>query len=234
MCPRQVQEGRSCKSAWRDLGRHAVVDAVELRVVEDVERFPTEFESGLFIDGEALESTEVEVDTAWVVQSVPPNIAECEAGGDCKSVRVIKQRPSLSSVLIRRKARAWVAHQIRARACADSVTHSCIVANAGAAGHAEWKACLGHSDARDLPTAKEHMSKSSTAEKGHAVDVADREIMSQVEIRAGSIRGKVIGIHKRVVSPVRGIVDGMTVGVSEAQREIAHGTVTGDLQGVVM
>ena len=37
------------------------VDAVVLGMVKEIERLPTEFESGTFADGKSLEDTEVEI-----------------------------------------------------------------------------------------------------------------------------------------------------------------------------
>jgi hypothetical protein len=46
----QVKETCTRESARRNLRRHAVVDAIELGVIEDVERFPPEFKPSSFVN----------------------------------------------------------------------------------------------------------------------------------------------------------------------------------------
>src|SRR5580692_5765707 len=70
----RVHGGSRASAATRSVS----ADGVVLRVVEDVEGFPFEFESCLFVDGEALGSAEVKVHTAGKVQSVTANITERE------------------------------------------------------------------------------------------------------------------------------------------------------------
>ena len=83
-------------------------------------------------------------------------------------------------------------------------------------GNAERRARLSNGDARDLPTAENCMGKSIAAEKRQTVDVADREVVAQIEIRTGPIGGKVVRIDERGVAPVGRIVYGMAVGVGHA------------------
>ena len=64
------------------------------------------------------------------------------------------------------------------------------------------------------------MGEPSALEKREAVDVADGEVMPHVEIRAGAIGGKVVGIDERGIAAVGGVVNGMAVGVCHAQREV--------------
>src|SRR5437867_3850953 len=59
---------------------HAAVNAVVLRVVEQVEVLPAEIETACFGEGEALEKAEVEIDAAGTVQSVASHVTEGQAG----------------------------------------------------------------------------------------------------------------------------------------------------------
>src|SRR6266851_2128104 len=77
------------------------------------------------------------------------------------------------------------------------------------------------------------MSKSTGAEKGQAVDVANGEIVAQVEIGTGAIVGQIVGINENVGGSVRGVVDGMAVSIGKAQRQVTHGASRPDLQGMI-
>src|ERR1700683_4963568 len=57
--------------------------------------------------------------------------------------------------------------------------------------------------------------------------------MSHVEGGTSPIGGDVVRIHKRGITAIGRIVDGVAVGVCEAQRQIAHGALRRDLQRVV-
>src|SRR5690242_20472394 len=60
---------------------HAAVDAVVLRMVEEVEVLPAEIERPRFREGEALEKAEVKVDPAGTVQGIAAHVAEGQARG---------------------------------------------------------------------------------------------------------------------------------------------------------
>ena len=77
------------------------------------------------------------------------------------------------------------------------------------------------------------MGEPTALEKREAVDVADGEVMAQVEIRAGAIGGKVVGIDERGVAAVGGIVDGMAISVGHTQRQVTHGALHSHLQGMI-
>src|SRR5260370_1397122 len=77
------------------------------------------------------------------------------------------------------------------------------------------------------------MRKSTGAEKGQAVDVANGEIVAQVEIGTGAIVGQIVGINENVGGSVRGVVDGMAVSIGKAQRQVTHGASRPDLQGMI-
>jgi len=62
----------------QEIRAKCLVDGVELGVIEEVEVFPTEVESGLLVDRELLEQAEVKVDASRQIESVAPDIAERE------------------------------------------------------------------------------------------------------------------------------------------------------------
>ena len=81
----QVQE--------RAAAPEAVINAVELRVVEDVERLPTEFETSPFVDGEALKGAEIEVEAARQVKGVTSDVAERKPARRGEGRGIVKERP---------------------------------------------------------------------------------------------------------------------------------------------
>ena len=152
---------------------------IELRVVEEVERFPAEIEAGVFADGEALEEAEVEVNAARQVQGVAPDVAEGEAGGDGERSRVVDRAVrTLSGILVGRESAVRIANQIGTRAGANAVADTGVVAKVGAIGHAEWRAGLSDGDAGDLPAAKQRVRQARALEERQAIDVADREVVA--------------------------------------------------------
>ncbi len=163
-----ASERAGCRRRWQTF-----VDAVELRVVEDVERFPSEFEPGFLVYGEALESAEVEVDASGQVQSVASDIAEGEAGRNGKGIRVIEERSGLSSILVRCKARMGIAHQIGTRAGSGPISHTSVISKVSTVGHAERQALLGDRDALDLPAPEDLVLQSRALEEWQGVDIAD-------------------------------------------------------------
>ena len=64
---------------------HRGANRIVLRVVEQVEGFPTEFNQSLLLDGESLEEREVKIGAAWVPQRVPTYISISESGRNRKS-----------------------------------------------------------------------------------------------------------------------------------------------------
>src|SRR5947209_11858053 len=72
----------------------AAILVAPLRVVEQVEDFPPEFETGVLADGEAFEGADVHVPAARQVQGVAPNVAKRESSGYRKRCRVKEQRPT--------------------------------------------------------------------------------------------------------------------------------------------
>lgn len=230
----QVKEACTRESAGRRLRRHAVVDAIELGMVEDIESFPPEFEPSPFVDRKTLESTEVKIKPSGEVERVPPDIAECESSGSRKGVRVVEQRSSLSRILIGAESTMGVANQIGTRTRrTGSIAYTCTVAETATIGHAEGQAGLSHCDARNLPSAKHRMSEATGTEDWQRINVADGEAMALVEIGAGPIAGDIVGIDERIVAAIRRIVNGVAIVVGNAESKIADRPVRPHLQGVV-
>src|SRR5947209_7054674 len=69
-----------------------VVQAAELRMVENVESLGTEFEELVFRDKESLEQTHVEVQTVRVAQDIAACIAERQPRRCGKRTGVVEQR----------------------------------------------------------------------------------------------------------------------------------------------
>src|ERR1700676_873141 len=106
-----------------------------------------------------------------------------------------------------------IANQVGAGARSGAIRNTSVV---GRKRDAEWEACLGYGDARNLPTTEQLILKSAALEKRQAIHVADREVMAQVEIRTGTICGNVVSIDEGVIGAVRGIVNGVAVGIGKA------------------
>jgi len=79
-------------------GGSASPDLVELRVVKDVEVLPTEFEGVAFLEGEALEEAEVEIQASGEINGVAPEGACGETDGSSESVRVVVENSEYASV----------------------------------------------------------------------------------------------------------------------------------------
>src|SRR5437016_7536407 len=108
VCAVQMQKGAAASKA--------VIDAVELRVIKDVERFPAEFESSFFADGETLEDAEAEVEASGIVQGVPPDVAKSQPTRGGIGRWVVSERSRDGRILIGSKASARISRQIRTRA----------------------------------------------------------------------------------------------------------------------
>src|SRR5712692_7838923 len=115
-----------------------------------------------------------------------------------------------------------VPNQIRTGTCANAIANTGTVAKVRAIGGAEGVAGLGDGNAGDLPTAEKFVLHSTALEKRQGIDVADSKVMALIEIRAAAIGSSVVGIHERTVKAVGGIVNGMAIGVGEAQGEVAQ------------
>src|SRR5437660_1363944 len=222
MCAVQVQKGAATSEA--------VIDAVELCVIEDVERLPTEFESGPFFDGKAFKDTEVEVEASRIVQGVPPDVAKSQPTRGGIGRRVVSERSRDGRILIGCKSSAGISHQIGTRAsCRRAVPHASVIWEAASVDNTERRAGLGNCDARDLPAGKRLVSQATAPEKRQRIDIADREAVAQIEIGTGPIPCDVVSVHERVVTAVRGIVDGVAVCVGEAQCKVAQCPVHSNL-----
>src|SRR5215469_14743363 len=170
---RQVHEGCASKGSSRLWRWHGAVYAIKLRVIEEVERFPAEFEPGALIDREALESAEVEVDASGQIQGVAPYVAEGEAGWNGKGIGVIEHRSGLAGILIGGEAGAGVADQIGARARSGPVSHTGIITKISSVRHSERQPCLCHCDALNRPVAEGLIPQSRALEDWKGVDVAE-------------------------------------------------------------
>src|SRR2546423_1890837 len=77
------------------------------------------------------------------------------------------------------------------------------------------------------------MQEARLFEYGQSIYIADCEIMPQVEVRTSPIGRKIKRIDERRVASIGRIVYGMAVGISQAQRQIAHIALYSQLQRVV-
>src|SRR5262249_13740543 len=93
-----VQEAGAVGIGARIVGVHLMTDRIGpvavLCVVKEIEDFPPELKTGVLANGEALEGTDVEIDSAGQEQRVTPDSAEREAGGQSKRRRIVEQRPA--------------------------------------------------------------------------------------------------------------------------------------------
>src|SRR5690349_20508499 len=95
-----MQESRTVETACiacsgTDRGAvHAVVNPVVLRMVEKVEGLPAKIERARFAEGESLEETEIEVDSAGIGQCIAANVTKGQPYGNLVSCWVIEQRSS--------------------------------------------------------------------------------------------------------------------------------------------
>src|SRR5215471_497177 len=169
---------------------HGTVDAVVLRMVEEVVDLPAKFESGLFLDGEALEEAHIEVGAAREIQRVATNRAVGQTDGDYVRPWIVVERTihtaGRSGVLLRLSYGERVANDVRPGACASAVAQTGGVAVRGAIGHAEGRAGLDGDDARERPATEKDIGRSRFLEERHGPDEADAEVVAHVEVGAGA------------------------------------------------
>ncbi len=127
----------------------------------------------------------------------------------------------------------WISHQVRSRTSPDAVGHASRIAEVGSVGDAERRAGLRDGDAGDLPATQQRVRKACTLEEWQAVYVADRQVVTKVEIGTGTVGREIIGVNESSVIPVRRTVDGMAVSVGDTQRQIAHRPPSRGLQRVI-
>src|ERR1700683_806137 len=87
------------------------IQGFELRVIEHVEIFPTEFERALFVNLEALEQSKIEIQPAGLTQIVAARIAEGQAGRIGESRGIIEER-RVDAGDIALDGRVWIADLI--------------------------------------------------------------------------------------------------------------------------
>lgn len=103
---------------------------VELRMVEDVERFGPELKRGALFDREVLEDSHVKVQTRWIANDISARPSEGESLRHSKGGRVIgKLRLAAGRNLARwRDTRIGIADQSRERTRPNSISDTSIVA----------------------------------------------------------------------------------------------------------
>src|SRR5262249_40514054 len=131
----------------------AVIDALVLGVVEDVEGLPAEVDSPCLAETKALEQAEVKVYAAGAGQCVPAEIPEGETGWGRKRCWVVKQGPAnCRNIRLNRSVR--IANQVRTRPGAHAVSDARGITKVRTIGDAERLAALGDGDTGYLPSAQ--------------------------------------------------------------------------------
>src|SRR5215472_14446234 len=212
---------------------HISVDRVKLRVIEEVEVLPTEVDGFGLTEGEALEKTEVKVQAAGQIERIAADIAKRESRGYRESRRVVKDRSSHVGEVGLREAGMRIADQIGARASAHTVGYAGGIAILGAIPHTERRTGLSNRDAGDLPTAEYVVLQPRSLVDGQGINVAEGHIVAHVKIGTSPILGDVIRIHESAVIAIRGVINGVAVGVGKAHGEITNRTQRRSLKGVV-
>src|SRR5580765_2460467 len=96
-----------------------------------------------------------------------------------------------------------VAHQIGTRSGTYAIAHARAVTKIAAVGNTEGRTRLCNRDARDLPAPEQRVAQSRSLEERQGIDVANRESMTLVKARRTPVGRDVVGIHKRIVEPIR-------------------------------
>src|SRR5215831_4383943 len=167
---------------------HAGINAVVLRVVEDIEILPAEIECASFAEREALENAHVKVDAAGTGKCVAADIAEGQSSRYGKGVRVVQKRATNAGD-IRRVRAVGISDEVGTRSCADAVGDTSRIAEVRAVGNANRRTSLCDGDTGDLPSAEKRVRKARSLEERQGIDIADSQVMANVEVRAATIRG---------------------------------------------
>src|ERR671925_6862 len=126
-----------------------------------------------------------------------------------------------------------IADDIGTRPCSDAVGHACSIAEICAVCDTEGRASLSNGNAGNLPAAENVVPESRSLIERQGVNIAERQVVPQIEIGTAAICRKVVSVHERVVVSVGGVVDGMAVGVGQAHRQVANGASHSGLHGIV-
>lgn len=145
---RQMQEVRAVKVRSGISSIHCdtvgtlslVVDLIELGVVKQVKALPLEFESCSFVDGKPLERTKVEIQAAWIVQRISPDVAKREARGQRERRWVVNDWPADVREFGLGDACVRIADQIRTGTRAHAIAYTGVVAKGGAVRYGKRQA----------------------------------------------------------------------------------------------
>ncbi len=161
---------------------------VELRVIEDVERFPSELElAAIGTQPEDFEERHIEVVDPGPVPQIPRRVTECawRRYREARGVEITKTCPLVTRQLT--IAETIGGDKLRVH-----------IRDAGSYGHAEWHALGKDSDAVHLPAAHDgidetaRIRKESLAASERQLDAITRnEAMSHIERRQTAVRLRV-------------------------------------------
>src|SRR5258708_36256020 len=97
----------------------------------------------------------------------------------------------------------WISHQIRSRTSPDAVGHASGITKVRTIRNAEWRSGLRDGDAGDLPATQQRARKACTLEEWPAVYVADRHVVTNVELGTGTVDCELLGRYGSAVLRVR-------------------------------
>src|SRR5438552_1758898 len=131
------------------------------------------------------------------------------------------------------EAGMWIADQVGARTGARAVANAGVVAEGGAVGNRERRTRLSNDDAGSLPATQQRVAQTAALEKWQGPDIAHREVMALIEVGVATIPSDVVGVDESGVKAVGRIIDGMAVGVSDAQIQVADTPLGGELKRMI-
>src|SRR5262249_31692373 len=201
----------------------------KLRVVENIEGFATELEPDALGDLEVLEERHVKVRAMRIAQEVSSRIAEGQAARWSKGGLIVE----CGAECIERnlsEPSIGIADQVGVRRRPDAVAYAGVIRRKD---DTERTSGLETGDTGILPSSEDFVRQSRRLEEGHIPDITDVEDMPLIEVGTGAVAGGVIRVNKASIEAVRRVVDGVAVGIGDAELQTAKVAAYGGLKRVV-
>src|SRR5438105_3879052 len=208
-----------------------------LRMVEDIERFSAKFESHGLSKFKELQQGHIKVSASRHVEDVTTRISERQTTRSAKCASVKQQRTGASRVACSAsRCIVRISDQVCVRSGTGTVSHASVVRET-AVDHAKGYARLHRRDARELPTSEKIVLKARLFEEGKIVDITEIQRVPLIEVGARPAPCYVIRIDDAwciECASIGCVIDGVAVGVSDAERQGCNCAPCGELKSVVV
>src|SRR5580700_3966289 len=172
----------------------AGINAVPLRVVEDVERFGPELDGLLLFDFKMLEQAHVEVGARRILHNIALRCPEGQPFRRRECRRIEKQR-TVDALDTGRNTgrRVGIADNIQIRTCSRTVAYSGIEKSIT---QAKRSARLKGSKTGEFPSSEQRVHQTFLSEKWQIINVAEIQDLALIEIRTGPGLVKIVRVDK--------------------------------------